>query len=106
MNYSTIYWSFDGSTNDASGIYNGTLTDSATYSNMTYFGSGSCLQLNASGTNQSMTVSSPFLNLSYTSFTVEAWIYGSTVTGDNAIFSQCQCASCRDQCLYLIIRNG
>ena len=87
------------------GTYNGVLLNGATYSNTTYFGTGSCLQLNAS-TNQSMTVSSPFLNLSYTGFTVEAWIYASTVTGDNAIFSQCQCSSCQDQCLYLLIRNA
>ena len=105
MNYSTIYWSFDGSPNGAAGIYNGTLIGGATYSNTTYFGSGSCLQLSSSVT-QSMTVSSPFLNLSYTSFTVEAWICPTTLIGDNTIFSQCQCTSCRDQCLYLIIRNG
>ena len=101
----TVYWSFDGNANDMYGTYNGVLLNGATYSNTTYFGTGSCLQLNAS-INQSMTVSSPYLNLSYTGFTVEAWIYGNTVNGDNVIFSQCQCNSCQDQCLYLLIRNA
>ena len=55
--------------------------------------------------NQSVIITAPLLNLSYTSFTVEAWIYGISLTGDNAIFSQCQCNTCQDQCLYLIIRN-
>ncbi len=58
-----------------------------------------------SSVNQSVIIAAPLLNLSYTSFTVEAWIYGISLTGDNAIFSQCQCSSCQDQCLSLIIRN-
>jgi len=100
----TAYWGFDSNANDMYGVYNGALVNGATYSNTTYFGYGSNLQLNAS-INQSIVVSSPFLNLSYTSFTVEAWIYGYSLTGDNAIFSQCECSTCQDQCLSLIIRN-
>jgi hypothetical protein len=100
----TAYWGFDNNANDMYGVYNGVPLSGATYSNTTYFGYGFNLQLNAS-INQSIVVSSPFFNLSYTSFTVEAWIYVITPTGDNAIFAQCQCTSCQDQCLYLLIRN-
>jgi len=100
----SAYWGFDSNANDMYGVYNGVILNGAAYSNNTYFGYGYNLQLNAS-VNQSVTVSSPFFNLSYTSFTVEAWIYGYSLTGDNSIFCQCQCSTCQDQCLYLIIRN-
>jgi hypothetical protein len=101
---SYAYWGFDNDANDLYGVYNGALINGATFSNNTYFGYGYTLSLNNS-VNQSMIIATPLLNLSYTSFTVEAWIYGISLTGDNAIFSQCQCNSCQDQCLYLIIRN-
>ncbi|CAF0829137.1 unnamed protein product [Rotaria sp. Silwood1] len=100
----TAYWSFDNDANDLYATYNGTLVNGATFSNSTYFDYGYNLALNNS-LNQSVTITSPFFNLSYTSFTVEAWIYGYTLTGDQPIFSQCQCNSCQDQCLYLIIRS-
>ena len=90
---------------DLYGIYNGVTDNTTTFSNSTYFGYGTNLALNAS-TNQSVIIPSPFFNLSYTSFTVEAWIYLRTIAGDNSIFGQCQCSSCQDHCLYLIIRNG
>jgi hypothetical protein len=101
---SYAYWGFDNDANDLYGVYNGALINGATFSNNAYFGYGYNLALNNS-VNQSMIIATPLLNLSYTSFTVEAWIYGISLTGDNAIFSQCQCNSCQDQCLYLIIRN-
>jgi hypothetical protein len=100
----TAYWGFDSNADDLYGVYNGVLVNGATYSNTTYFGYGANSQLNAS-INQSIVVSSPFLNLSSISFTVEAWIYGYSFTGDNAIFSQCECSTCQDQCLSFIIRN-
>ena len=57
-------------------------------------------------TNSSFLVSS-FFNLAYQSFTVEAWIYSvTTFAGDNCIFSQCQCTTCPNQCLSLIVRSG
>ena len=99
-----IYWSFDTDVTDAYGTYNGTLVNGATLSNNTYFGMGAALAGNNS-LNQSAIVTTPFLNLSYTSFTIEAWILGFALTGDNGIFGQCQCTSCQDQCLFLIIRN-
>ncbi|CAF2420359.1 unnamed protein product [Rotaria sp. Silwood2] len=100
----TAYWSFDNDANDLYGTYNGTVVNGATFSNTTYFGYGYNLALNDSSI-QSVTITYPFFNLSYTSFTFEAWIYGNTLTGDRSIFSQCQCSSCQSQCLYLIIRN-
>ncbi|CAF0899229.1 unnamed protein product [Rotaria sordida] len=100
----TAYWSFDNDANDLYGTYNGTLVNGASFSNTTYFGHGFNLALNDS-VNQSVITTNSFFNLSYTSFTVEAWIYGIALTGDRSIFSQCQCRTCQSQCLYLIIRN-
>ena len=101
----TAFWNFDGNTNDLFGVYNGALLNGAAYSNNTYFGLGFNLALNDS-LNQSMIVSSRFFNLSYTSFTLEAWIYGNSFSGDNSIFSQCECFTCQDRCLFLLIRNS
>ena len=101
----SAYWPFDNDATDSFGTYNGTLTNGAVLSNSTYFGYGSNLMLNST-VNQSVLVASPYFNLSSASFTVEAWIYGRTFTGDNAVFAQCQCSSCQDQCLFLIIRNA
>ncbi|CAF1129371.1 unnamed protein product [Rotaria sordida] len=44
--------------------------------------------------------------MSYRSFTVEAWIYPTTISSDNTIFSQCACTTCINQCLTLILRSG
>ena len=102
-------WSFDGVTNDLYNVYNGSILNGATYSNpapqtFPYFGSGQALLLN--GSNQSFTVSSPFLPLNSTSFTIEAWIFPSLLTSDRGIFGQCQCSTCANQCLYFICRGG
>ena len=99
------YWKMDNTANDDYGTFNGNLQGGATYSNITYFGYGMSLSLNSSS-NQYAEVASPFFNLSYTSFTLEAWINGWSYTGDKSIFGQCQCQLCRDQCLHMIIRSG
>ena len=104
---------FDLDTSDAYGRYNGTLVNNATYtassSSQPYIGNGRALYVpNPSGasTNSSFLVSS-FFNLSYQSFTVEAWIYAVTAySGDNGIFGQCSCSTCLNQCLQLIVRSG
>jgi hypothetical protein len=70
-----------------------------------YVGYGRALSLTAAN-NQSILVAAPFLNLSYTSFTIEAWIYPTLVTGDRGIFGQCLCSTCANQCLYFILRGG
>jgi hypothetical protein len=37
---------------------------------------------------------------------VEAWIYPTSITGDHAIFSQCACSTCSNQCFYFIARSN
>ncbi|CAF3752110.1 unnamed protein product [Rotaria sp. Silwood1] len=106
----SAYWSFDNTTTDSYGVYNGLLVNNPLFttsgsSNLPYVGHGQALNFN-SASNQSFVVSSPFFNLSYTSFTIEAWIYYSTSVSDRGIFDQCQCSTCSNQCLYLIIRNN
>ncbi|CAF4202018.1 unnamed protein product, partial [Rotaria sordida] len=102
----SAYWSFDNTAADSYGVYNGQLINSPSYSasgsnSFPYVGHGQALNFN-SASSQSVLVSTPFFNLSYTSFTIEAWIYYSTSTSDRGIFGQCQCSTCANQCLYLI----
>jgi hypothetical protein len=104
----SVMWSFDNTPTDLYGVYNGQLISGATYStvatNQTYFGYGQALMLTASS-NQSFLVSSPFLDLTYTSFTIEGWIYlFASFAGDRGIFGQCQCLTCPNQCLYFLVR--
>lgn len=101
----SITWNFDGTLNDVNNTYIGFAQTTAELTNISYFGYGYSLQLNTSF-NSPISISTPFFNLSYTSFTVETWIYLATTVGDNAIFSQCECITCQDRCLSLIIRNG
>ncbi|CAF1164432.1 unnamed protein product [Rotaria sordida] len=104
-----VLWSFDNVTTDSYGVYNGQLMNSATYSpsssTMPYLGQGRALSVTAAQ-NQSFQVSTPFLNLASTSFTIEAWIYSTIVTGDNGIMGQCQCTSCSNQCFFFLIRSS
>jgi hypothetical protein len=91
-------------------VYNGQLLNSPTYSPNTtgapYVGYARALFLTASS-NQSVLVATPFLDLTYNSFTIEAWIYPITAfTGDRGIFSQCMCSTCSNQCLYLVLRSS
>ena len=104
---------FDLDTSDVYGAYNGTLLNNATYTASSqyqpYIGNGRALSLsNPSSTisNSSFSVAA-FFNMSYTSFTIEAWIYATTAySGDNGIFSQCPCSTCSNQCLNLLVRSG
>jgi len=82
------------------------MVNGATYAptSTTYFGYGEALSLTSSS-SQFFQVATPFLNLAYTSFTIEAWIYSATgFAGDNGVFGQCQCSTCENQCLYFIVR--
>ncbi|CAF1386429.1 unnamed protein product [Rotaria sordida] len=90
MNISA-YWTFDNTTADSFGIYNGQLINNPSFTssnstNLPYVGHGQALYLN-SASNQS-------------------FIYYSTSTSDRGIFGQCQCSTCSNQCLYLIMRNN
>ncbi|CAF1457387.1 unnamed protein product, partial [Rotaria sordida] len=102
----SAYWSFDNTAADSYGVYNGQLINSPSYassSSVPYVGHGQALYFN-SASSQSVLVSTPFFNLSYTSFTIEAWIYYSTSTSDHGIFGQCQCSTCANQ--YAIKSNA
>jgi hypothetical protein len=103
------YWSFDNVMTDSYGVYNGQLIDSAGFSpnvtNQPYVGYGEALYMNSS-MNQSFLVSTPFLDLTLKSFTIEGWIYPTIMSGDRGIFGQCQCSTCTNQCMYLIIRTN
>ncbi|CAF5016846.1 unnamed protein product, partial [Rotaria socialis] len=106
----SAYWTFDTTVVDSYGVYNGelvngTLYTSASATNMPYVGVGQALDLTATPFNSFM-VSSPFFDLSNTSFTIEAWIYIKASSSDRGIFGQCSCSTCAYQCLYLIIRNN
>src|SRR4051812_6502003 len=86
----SAYWSFDNTTADLYNVYNGQLVSGATYSlagslTVPYIGYGRALSLTAAS-NQSFVISTPFFGLNYTSFTIEAWIYYTLLTGDRGIF--------------------
>ncbi|CAF1257524.1 unnamed protein product [Didymodactylos carnosus] len=100
----SAYWAFDNNGNELYGGYPGSLVGSASYqSGYTYFGVGYGLYMSTSNSYFSV---SNYFNLSYQSFTVDAWIYPYNIAGDNPIFSQCTCSSCTSQCLFLILRTG
>ncbi|CAF2681031.1 unnamed protein product [Rotaria sp. Silwood2] len=108
----SAYWTFDNTTADSYGVYNGQLINNPTYTpptsnNLPYVGRGQALTFNST-LNQSFVVSAPFFDMSYTSFTIEAWIYPIPLTSIvvRGIFGQCQCSTCANQCLYLMIRNS
>ena len=57
--------------------------------------------------SQYVTINSPFLNLANRAFTVEAWIFLTSLnsTTDTALFAQCQAFSARN-CLHYVIRSN
>ena len=107
--YIYVAWTFDNTTNDVYGTYNGQLLNGASYSPIStvqpYIGQGNALTCVGS-MNQSFQVPTQFLNLASTSFTIEAWIYATSYAGDASIFGQCQCASCANQCFYFLVRGA
>ena len=105
----TAYWTFDAVTNDYFGVYNGTLINGATYFSTSttnpFVGYGRGLSL-TSTSSQYFTVISPFLDLSFKSFTIEARIFPIISSStDFGIFSTFQCFICTNLGLSLIIRN-
>ena len=104
-----IFWDFDGTLQDLYNNFNGLGSNGPTYVSPGYNGAGSCLWLDRSR-NQSVTINTPpFLNMAYTSFTIETWVYAQTLCNgtlctDNAIFGQNQATS-TDRSLHIIIRN-
>ena len=105
-----ILWTFDNHTNDFYENYPGNGTNSPTYSSPGINGYGSCLYLNAAN-KQSITVNSPpFLNMAYTSFSLNGWIkpttlHNSGATGfDSALFGQFD-RNTTDYSFYITIRK-
>ncbi|CAF4212506.1 unnamed protein product [Adineta steineri] len=103
------FWAFDGTLQDLYNNFNGIGRNRTTYLSPGYNGAGSCLWLNRS-MNQSVVMNNPpFLNMSYTSLTLEVWIYARTLCNsnpytDNSIFGQLDQGT-QDRTLHVIIRN-
>ncbi|CAF0805088.1 unnamed protein product [Adineta steineri] len=103
------FWAFDGTLQDLYNNFNGIGRNGITYLSPGYNGAGSCLWLNRS-MNQSVVINNPpFLNMSYTSLTLEVWIYAQTLCNsnpytDNSIFGQLDQGT-QDRTLHFIIRN-
>ncbi len=104
-----IFWGFDGTLQDLYNNFNGQGSNGTTYNSPGYNGAGSCLWLTRSSAQSVIITTPPFLNMAYTLFTFELWIYAQTPCNnhpytDNAIFGQYQQNS-TDQSLYISVRN-
>ncbi|CAF2032218.1 unnamed protein product [Rotaria magnacalcarata] len=103
-----IFWSFDNTLQDLYNNFNGVGSNGPTYNSPGYNGAGACLWLNQT-LRQSVSITSPFLNITNASFTFEVWLYPNTLYNgnpytDNDILGQCQ-QKAQDQCLHIIIRS-
>lgn len=97
-------WDFDGDTLDNYGTYNAAPYNGPTYVTG-YTGQSNTALAFASSASQYVMMSSPFVDLSNKSFTVEMWFYSTTLTTqDYGLFGQCQTPA-KDLCLSLILRN-
>ncbi|CAF1633035.1 unnamed protein product [Didymodactylos carnosus] len=87
----SAYWSFDNNTNDLYGVYGGSIVNGASYLSPTtspyvYSGSDQAIRLQSTS-NQSVSVST-FFNLTYTSFTVEAFFFSRFFAVESVILEQ------------------
>ncbi|CAF1003670.1 unnamed protein product [Didymodactylos carnosus] len=94
-------WTFDGSSTDVNYLYNGIAYGSVSYPVAAFIGKSILFDNSASEY-----VSVPFIDLTYQSFTVQAWISPNSVSSEQGIFGQCVSTSLKDQCLVLSLRNG
>lgn len=104
-----IFWGFDGSLQDLYSNFNGIGTNSPTYQSPGFNGVGSCLYLNKSASQSATILTPPFLNMAYTSFTLQSWMYAETLCNgvgcnDNALFGQFQVNNF-SRSLHIIVRN-
>mgnify|MGYP002386260119 FL=1 len=103
------FWSFDNTLNSFNNKYNGVGINNPTFVSPGYNGAGACLQL-SKALSQSVTIANPpFFNMSYTSLTVEVWIYANTLSdgsiySENTILDQHQ-QNDKDLNLHFVIRN-
>lgn len=99
----TVLWTFDNTFNDQTGQFTGTGLNSPTFTSGIN-GYGSAVVLN--GASSQCVVVSPYLNMSYISFTWEFWIYPTiTPTGDSMFIGQCTQSGAVGQCLIFMTRN-
>lgn len=94
-------WLFDEDFSDQTAIYNATSSNNVSFTTNGYIQQAAVFTINA---NQLLTV--PHMPLSYTSFTIEAWIFVTSLTlFDHSIFGLCPVAASH-QCLHLTIRQS
>ena len=99
----TVLWTFDNTLYDSSGLYTGAGYNSPTYTSGIN-GYGSAVVLN--GINSQCVIVTPYLNMSYISFTWEFWIYPTiTPSGDSMFIGQCSQGSTVDHCLIFMTRS-
>jgi hypothetical protein len=97
-------WNFDGNTNDQYSNYNAVPYNSPSYVTGYTGQSSTALAVNSS-VSQYVLMNSPFIDLTYKSFTVEMWFYSTMLTSnDYGLFGQCQTPT-QDLCLIYMIRN-
>ena len=103
-----IFWGLDGTLQDLYNNFNGVGNNTPTYVSPGYNGAGSCLWLTRSSSQAVIINTPPFLNMAYTSFTLEVWMYAQTLCNstcsDNAIFGQFD-NNTLDHSLHIIVRN-
>ena len=99
----SAFWLFDGNCLELLNSFDGVASGSPTYTT-SFLGYGNSISLTASS-SQYVSISSPQILLSTSSFTIEAWIYPiSLTTADFGIFGQCQSAS-TNLCFHFVIRQ-
>ncbi len=89
--------------------FNGFGNNTPTYQSPGYNGGGSSIYLNRSARQAVTVFTPPFLNMAYTSFTFEAWMYAQSLCNnitctDNALFGQYD-QNTQDHSLHIIVRN-
>jgi hypothetical protein len=95
-------WKFENNLLDSGNVYNGYVTNGASYT------SGYVNQALIVTSTQYMIVSSSFLTFASRSFTIEGWIFVTSITSsvDYGIFGQCQSTSTTRLCLHFLIRSS
>ncbi len=104
-----IFWGFDGTFQDLYNNFNGFGNNTPTFQSPGYNGAGSCIYLNRTASQAVTIFAPPFLNMAYTSFTLEAWMYATSLCNgtpysDNALFGQWD-QNTLDRSLHIIVRN-
>ena len=98
-------WTFDSTFQDVSGIFNTIPVNGPNFSSSSITEYGSSLQL-LRASQQFLLVSSPLLKLYNQSWTFEAWIYPTDLSGTNSYVIVAQCDIGADgKCFHIIIQS-